>query len=82
MGIWLIFCTPPDDDVAGAAHHRLGGEVDGLLGGATLAVDRRSRHLVGEAGDEPAGAGNVARLRSDGVDAAEDDIFDGVRIDA
>ena len=43
-GSWLMFCTPPAiDDVAGAAHHRLGGEVHRLLGRAALPVDRGAR---------------------------------------
>ena len=39
-------------------------------------------HLLGQAGGEPARAGDVAGLRADGVDAAEHDVVDGDRVDA
>jgi hypothetical protein len=71
-----------DDQVAGAAQHRLRREVRGLLRRAALAVDRRAGHLVGETRRQPAGASDVAGLGPDRVDAAEDDVLDGVRIDA
>ena len=71
-----------DDQVGGAAHHGLGGEVHGLLRRAALAVDGGAGHLVGQAGGEPAGAGDVAGLRADRVDAAEDHVLDRGRIDA
>ena len=82
IGIMLMFCTPPATTTSlRAAHHRLRGEVHGLLRRAALAVDRRARHLLGQAGREPAGAGDVAGLRADRVDAAEDDVLDGRRVD-
>ena len=39
-------------------------------------------HVLGEAGDEPAGAGDVAGLRADAVDVAEHDVVDRAGIDA
>jgi hypothetical protein len=51
-----------DDQVAGAAQHRLRGEVRRLLRRAALAVDRGAGHLVGQARREPAGARDVAGL--------------------
>ena len=53
----------------------------GLLGRAALPVDRRARDLVGQAGGEPARARDVAGLRADRVDAAEDDVLDRRRVD-
>jgi hypothetical protein len=70
-----------DDEVRGAAHHRLGGEVHRLLRGAALAVDRHARHVLGEAGREPAGARDVARLRPDRVAAAEHHVLDRRGVD-
>jgi hypothetical protein len=69
------------DDVVHAGHHGLGGEVDGLLGGAALAVDRGARDVLGEPGGQPAGAGDVAGLAPDRVDAAEHDVLDGGGVD-
>ncbi len=70
-----------DDEVLRAAHDSLRGEVHGLLGRAALPVDRRARHLLGETRREPTGAGDVAGLRTDRVDAAEHDVVDGRRIE-
>ena len=82
IGIALMFCTPPATTrSAGPRHHRLRGEVHGLLRRAALAVHGGAGHLVGEAGNEPARARDVARLRSDGVDTAEHDVVDRGRID-
>ena len=71
-----------DDHVVHAGHHRLGGEVDGLLGRAALPVDGRAGHVLGEVGGQPAGAGDVAGLPADGVDAAVDHVLDRARVDA
>ena len=71
-----------DDEVLGAAHDALGGEVHGLLRRAALAVDGGAGHVLGEPGHEPRGAGDVAGLAADGVDAAEHDVLDGARVDA
>ena len=71
-----------DDDVHRPRQHRLGREVDGLLGRAALAVDGGAGHVLGQAGGEPAGAGDVAGLAADGVDAAEHDVLDRGGVDA
>ena len=71
-----------DDHVAGPAHHGLRREVHRLLRRAALAVDRGARNGVGQTRGEPAGARDVARLRSDGVHAAEDHVLDRQRIHA
>ncbi len=71
-----------DDQVLGAGHHALGGEMDGLLGGAALPVDGGAGHLLGEARGEPGGAGDVPGLRADRVQAAEDDVLHRGRVDA
>ena len=39
-------------------------------------------HVLGQAGGQPAGAGDVAGLAADGVDAAEHDVLDRARVDA
>ena len=70
-----------DDEIGRSRHHRLRGEMNGLLRRSALPVDRRSRHLVGHPGDEPACARDVAGLRTDGVDAAEDHVVDRRGID-
>src|SRR5699024_2123197 len=68
--------TAGDDQILGAAHDALRRKVHGLLRGTALAVDRRSRHFFGKACGEPAGTCNVTGLRTDGIDAAVDDVFD------
>ena len=78
-----MFCTPPATTRSCVPDiTRLGGEVHGLLGGAALAVDGGAGHVLGEAGDQPAGAGDVARLRADAVDVAEHHVVDGGGVDA
>src|SRR3546814_571995 len=67
------------DDVVHARHHRLRREVDGLLGRPALPVDGGAGHVLGQAGGEPACAGDVAGLATDGVDAAEHHVLDGGR---
>jgi hypothetical protein len=47
-----------------------------------LAVNRDARDVLGESGGEPAGAGNTASLRSDRVDVAENDVVNGIGVDA
>ena len=72
-----MFCTPPATTRSCVPLiTRLGGEVHGLLGRAALAVDGRAGHVLGQAGGEPAGAGDVAGLGADRVDVAEDDVVD------
>jgi hypothetical protein len=56
--------------------------VDRLLGRAALAVDRHAGDVLGHAGCEPAGAGDVAGVGTDGVDVAEDHVVDGGGVDA
>ena len=56
--------------------------MDGLLRRAALAVDGGAGHVLGQAGGQPAGAGDVAGLAADGVDAAEHDVLDRARVDA
>jgi hypothetical protein len=71
-----------DNQVLRARHHALRGEVDGLLRGTALAVDRDARHFLGEPGGQPAGPADVAGLRADRVDAAPHDVIDRGRVDA
>ncbi len=80
-----MFCTPAATTrSARTRQHRLRGEVHRLLRRAALTVDRRARHFVGHAGDEPTCPCDVARLRTDRVDASEHDVVDrgGVDVDA
>ena len=58
------------------------GEAHGLLAGPALAVDGGAGDGLGQARRPPGGAGNVAGLRSEGVDAAEHDVLDGRGVDA
>jgi hypothetical protein len=70
-----------DHQILGARQDALGGEVQGLLRGAALPVDGHTGHLLGEPGGQPARPRDVTRLRSDRVQAAEDDVFDGGGVD-
>ena len=71
-----------DDEVGGARHHTLGGEVHGLLRRTALTVDGGAGNVLREPGCQPARAGDVARLRADAVDVAEDHVVDRAGIDA
>ena len=71
-----------DDEVLGAGHHALRGEVHRLLRRAALPVDGHAGHVVGQPGHQPRRAGDVAGLRADRVAAAEDHVVDGARVDA
>ena len=55
--------------------------MDGLLRRTALAVDGGARDVLGEAGHQPAGAGDVTGLRADAVDVAEDDVVDRAGVD-
>ena len=69
------------DDVVGPGHHALGGEVDGLLGGAALAVDGGGRHRLGPSGGQHRVATDVERLLAHLHDAAGDDVVDERRVE-
>ncbi len=71
-----------DDEVGGSAEHCLRGEMDGLLRGPALPVDGDARYFLRQPGREPGCPGDVTGLRPDRVDAAEDDVVDGCRVDA
>ena len=75
------FLAAGDDDVLGSAHDALRCEVDGLLAGPALPVDGGAGHLERETGCEPGGPGDVARLATDGVEAAEHHGVDGSRVE-
>ncbi len=64
-----------DHHVHGARHHRLGGEVDGLLGRPALAVDRGPGHRLGEPGGEGRVARDVHRLLAHRHGAAHDHVL-------
>jgi hypothetical protein len=71
-----------DDDVLGAGHDRLSGEVDRLLARTALAVDGRGRDPLGVAGGEHGASPDVERLFGDLGDVAGDDVVDHLRIEA
>ena len=56
-------------------------EVNGLLGGAALAVDRGGGHGLGPAGAEDGVAADVDALLGDLHDAAHDDVVDQRRVE-
>ena len=76
-GSWLMFCTPP------ATTRSLVPLITAWAAKCTACCAEphwrsigRAGHVLGQAGGEPAGAGDVAGLRADGVDAAEDHVLD------
>ncbi len=69
------------DHVGGARHDRLRAKGNGLLAGATLPVDGNAGNLLRVTGGQPREPGDVAGLRSDGVDTAGDHVFDGRGVD-
>jgi hypothetical protein len=58
----------------------LRGEVQGLLRRAALTVDRDARYVVRQTGSEPARSCDVTGLRTDRVETAKHNIFDGAGI--
>ena len=70
------------DHVLGAAHHRLGGKVDRLLGASALAVDRNGRNAVGKLRGHHHVPADVKALLADLLDAADDHVVDGRAVDA
>ncbi|KAF0956719.1 hypothetical protein MLGJGCBP_00035 [Rhodococcus sp. T7] len=52
-----------------------------LLRGSALAVDGHAGHCLGQARSEGRGAGDIARLRTDVVQAAEDHVVDRRGVD-
>ena len=78
----VMLSTPRGDDhVVGAGHDALGGEVEGLLGGAALAVDGGGGHRLGPAGGQHGVAADVERLLADLHDAAHDHVVDQGRVE-
>ena len=55
--------------------------MDRLLSRTTLAVNRDARDVLGKSSGQPAGTCDTARLGSDRVDVAEDDVVNGVGVD-
>jgi hypothetical protein len=71
-----------DHDVLGAAHHGLGREVQGLLGGAALTVHRRGGYALRQARGQNRVARDVGGLLAHLHDAAHDHVLDTLGIDA
>ena len=71
-----------DHDVVSAGDDPLRGEVQRLLGGAALSIQRDSGDALGKARRQNGLAANVSRLLRDLDHAACDHILDKVRIDA
>ena len=71
-----------DRGVVDAGGDQGGGEVDGLLGGAALAVDRRGGRLDRQTGLEPGVAADVEHLLAVLLDTAGDDVLDLRGVDA
>lgn len=77
-----VLNTARDHQVLRARQHTLRGEVHGLLRRTALPVDRHPRHLLGQPRRQPARPRDVTGLRPHGVQAAEDDVLDGGRVDS
>jgi hypothetical protein len=71
-----------DRCVVNAGGDERGREVDSLLGGAALAVDRRGRSLDRQPGLEPGVAPDVEPLLAELLNAAGDDVLDHGGLDA
>ena len=71
-----------DADVDGAGGDQAGDQVVGLLAAAALAVDGRGADLLGQAGGQPGGPGDVVGLFAVLRDAAADDLLDVAGVDA
>jgi len=65
-----------------AGHHRLGGEVDGLLRGTALPVDGGPRYRHGELRRQHRVAADVHRLLADLHHAPHENVLDEGRIGA
>ena len=65
-----------DDHVVDAGGDQRSGEVDGLLAGAALAVERGGGRLDGQAGLQPGVAADVEALLAELLDTAGDDVLD------
>ena len=70
-----------DRDVIGAGHDALGGEVQRLLGGPALAVNRGAGHGLGPARCQDGVAADVEGLLGDLHDAAHDHVVDLGRVE-
>ena len=68
------------DQVLEAGHHAHGGEADRLLARPALTVDGGTGDGLGKAGGQPCRASDVTGLRANVVDAAEDHVVDGHRV--
>ena len=71
-----------DDQVVVVRRHAGGGEVDGLLRRAALAVDRRGRHALRQPRRDPPVAGQVRALLPHLAHAPADDVVDALGIHA
>ena len=71
-----------DHEVVVVRRHARGGEVDGLLRRAALAVDRRGRHRLGQPGRDPPVAGEVRALLAHLAHAPADDVVDALGVHA
>ena len=67
--------TSGDDDVLRTRHHSLRGEVQGLLGGAALAVHGRAGDVLGQLGREDHVSADVPSLGADLGDAAHNHVL-------
>src|SRR5690606_34358089 len=68
------------DDVRVAGPDGLRGEMDRLLAGPALAVDRRRGNVLGESGREPGHAAGCRGLLADLRHAADDDVIHRARL--
>ena len=75
------FDAAADDDVVGPGDDALGAEVEGLLGGAALAVDGGGRDGFGVAGGQDGVASDVEGLLTHLHHAAHDHVVDQGRVE-
>src|SRR5262249_22964785 len=75
------FDTARYDDVLLAGHHRLHGEVHGLLAGTARPVDRGTRDALGPAGGQHRVTTDIARLIPDLRHASPYHVVDNFGVD-
>ena len=76
-----VLHTTRQDQIRRTGHDRLGAKGNRLLTGSALPVDGDAGNLLGVAGRKPGQPADIAGLPADGVDASDNRVLDGGRVD-